>query len=147
MLFNLQASYRPCLLLKITVLRGHNITLGSFDDFRKYSLDSCSVNLENKYHISSTRKLTKIFPGSNRTKLKQLGISPICTIEILSNWTRPKARKFWENFQVALAFMRLLLHNSVTNGWNSWSFAWYSISCSLLFSDNTVLIVASWFQS
>lgn len=29
----LQASYRPCLLLKITVLRGHNITLGSFDDF------------------------------------------------------------------------------------------------------------------
>ena len=44
LLFNLQASYRPCLLLKITVLRGHNITLGSFDDFRKYILDSSGAD-------------------------------------------------------------------------------------------------------
>lgn len=36
-LFNLQASYRPCLLLEVKVLRGHHITLGSFDDLRKYS--------------------------------------------------------------------------------------------------------------
>lgn len=36
-LFNLQASYRPCLLLEVKVLRGHHITLGSFDDLRKQS--------------------------------------------------------------------------------------------------------------
>ena len=35
-MISLQASYRPCLLLQVKVLRGHNVTLGQLDDLCKY---------------------------------------------------------------------------------------------------------------
>ena len=39
LLLSAQASYRPCLVLVVKVLRGRNITLGYYSDMGKYVID------------------------------------------------------------------------------------------------------------